>query len=160
MSDRICIMRDGQIEQVGSPRELYDRPANRYVAGFVGSTNFFDAEVTALEGAIAHLKLASGQVVEAMAEETTVSGEQMTLSVRPEQIHLSRSKKPGPILSVTVLNRIFLGEHTEYLVQHETLGEILVLSPRQSELSEGSFNVDEKLYASWDAVGALILPKD
>ena len=41
MSDRVCVMREGRIVQAGSPRELYDRPVNRYVADFVGKTNFF-----------------------------------------------------------------------------------------------------------------------
>ena len=50
MSDRICIMRSGRIVQVGSPQELYDRPRNRYVADFVGKSNFFEGRVTAICG--------------------------------------------------------------------------------------------------------------
>ncbi|MGO1118885.1 ABC transporter ATP-binding protein [Rhodovibrionaceae bacterium A322] len=160
MSDRICIMRDGQIEQVGSPQELYDRPASRYVAGFVGTTNFFDGEITELQGETAQVQLATGQAVTGQCQPGQRIGDAVSLSVRPEQIHLSRSAKQGEDLPVTVLNRIFLGEHTEYLVRHEALGEFLVLSPRQAELNEGSFNVDERLFASWSASGVLILSRD
>ena len=56
-----------------------------------------------------------------------------------------------------IRNRIFLGEHTEYLVKHESLGEFLVLTPRQSELNEGPFNTGDTLLASWDASAAVIL---
>jgi spermidine/putrescine transport system ATP-binding protein len=157
MSDRICIMRGGRIEQVGSPQELYDRPANRYVAGFVGTTNFFDGVVQSTNGQQTELLLANGSRAKGVALRTIASGEAASLSVRPEQIHLNREDTGSNSLSVTVQNRIFLGEHTEYLVRHVTLGEFLVLVPRQSELNDGPFNVDERLHASWDAGSALVL---
>lgn len=160
MSDRICIMRDGRIVQTGSPQQLYDRPANRYVAGFVGTTNFFDGTISNAAAESAEVRLATGQIVTGQNYSGLQLGEDVSLSIRPEQIHLSKSDKSGNDLEVTVLNRIFLGEHTEYLVRHDTLGEFLVLSPRQTELNEGSFNVDERPFASWDAGGALILSRD
>ncbi|WP_298850294.1 ABC transporter ATP-binding protein [uncultured Ruegeria sp.] len=160
MSDRICIMRDGRIEQVGSPQDLYDRPANRYVAGFVGTTNIFEGTVTAVSNQQADVQLMTGQTVAGQNPFDLNVGQAIGLSVRPEQIHLSRSFRAETDLAVKVLNRIFLGEHTEYLVRHDTLGEFLVLSPRQSELNEGSFKVDEQLCASWNASGALILSGD
>lgn len=159
MSDRVCIMREGRIEQIGTPQELYDRPRNRYVAGFVGSTNFFDGEVTAVEGGTASVTLASGQTVAGQAVETIRHGQHVAVSVRPEQIRLSRKAGQGS-LTVTVLNRIFLGEHTEYLVRHESLGDFLVLAPRQAELNEGPFNTGDVLQASWDPGAALILHRD
>ena len=160
MSDRICIMRDGRIVQVGSPQELYDRPANRYVAGFVGTTNLFDATVVGVDAPVLSTRLDDGTIVEAGWVAGMTSGNAVCLCIRPEQIHLSRSSTQSGVLPVTVLNRIFLGEQTEYLVRHETLGEFLVLAPRMAELSEGSFNVGERLFASWGAAGALILPDD
>ncbi|MGC9368257.1 MAG: ABC transporter ATP-binding protein [Paracoccaceae bacterium] len=158
MSDRVCIMREGKIEQIGSPQELYDRPRNRYVAGFVGSTNFFDGEVAAVDGASATVTLVNGQDMVGQAVEAVRPGQQVAVSVRPEQIRLSRAAGPGS-LAVTVLNRIFLGEHTEYLVRHESLGDFLVLAPRQAELNEGPFNTGDVLQASWDPGAALILDR-
>lgn len=160
MSDRICIMRDGKIVQVGSPQELYDRPANRYVAGFVGTTNLFDGTVVSANCPVLSIRLDDGTIVEAGWAVDRAEGNAVCLCIRPEQIHLSRSSTTSGVLPVTVLNRIFLGDQTEYLVRHESLGEFLVLSPRMAELSEGSFNVGEKLFASWGAAGALILPDD
>ncbi len=157
MSDRICIMKDGRIVQIGSPRELYDRPKNRYVAGFVGTSNFFDGKVSGTGKDFVSVSLAGGVYLEGVAVGEFASGQDVCVSVRPEQIRLSRTSDKKDSLPVTVSNRIFLGEHTEYLVKHESLGEFLVLTPRQTELDEGPFNTGDTLLASWDAGAALIL---
>ena len=133
MSDRVCVMREGRIVQTGSPRDLYDRPVNRYVADFVGKSNFF-----------------------AGPSKDTV------LSVRPELIEIAASGARLPEglaarLSVRVLNRIFLGEHTEYRVAHETLGEFMVLSPRKSERGGGVFEIGDTAAAGWRPEAALVL---
>jgi spermidine/putrescine transport system ATP-binding protein len=136
MSDRVCVMREGRIVQTGSPRELYDRPVNRYVADFVGKTNFFDAPQ-------------AGQV----------------LSIRPELIEIAPHEGELPQglssrLSVKVLNRIFLGEHTEYVVAHERLGEFMVMSPRKSERDQGVYDIGDTIAAGWRAEAERILPND
>lgn len=157
MSDRVCIMRDGRIVQIGSPRELYDRPQSRYVAGFVGTSNFFDGLVTSSQDGTVSVRLENGVVVDGQAIQDAAVGQQVCISVRPEQIQLHST---GDGEDVVVLNRIFLGEHTEYLVKHQTLGEFLVLSPRQSELDDGPFNTGDRLMASWDASAALVLDRN
>jgi spermidine/putrescine transport system ATP-binding protein len=157
MSDRICVMRDGEIVQVGSPRELYDRPKNRYVAGFVGTSNFFDGVVIDATRDGATVRLKNGVAVEGSAVSPVSVGDDVCISVRPEQISLHRA---GEGVEVTVLNRIFLGEHTEYFVKHETLGEFLVLSPRQLELNGGSFNTGDVLFATWESTAALVLNRN
>lgn len=157
MSDRICVMRDGEIVQIGSPQELYDRPQSRYVAGFVGTSNFFDGKVTKSQGTDAFVRLANGLEVQGQAMTETSDGQDVCVSVRPEQIKLRRE---GLGEAVHVLNRIFLGEHTEYLVKHASFGEFLVLSPRQSELDDDPFNTGDSLMASWDASAALVLDRN
>ena len=156
MSDRICIMRDGKIVQVGSPRELYDHPQSRYVAGFVGTSNFFDGTITQSSGSTASVRLVDGETYEAAQAVAFPVGYDVCISVRPEQVALNRQ---GYGLPVTVLNRIFLGEHTEYLVHHEVLGDFLCLSPRQSELTDGPYETGDELLASWDASAALVLER-
>ena len=134
MSDRVCVMRDGRIVQTGSPRELYDQPVNRYVADFVGKTNFFDGP-------------SSTEV----------------LSVRPEQIEIAASVNALPDglsarLPVKVLNRIFLGEHTEYVVASEALGAFMVMAPRKSERDAGVYDIGDMIAAGWRAEAERILP--
>ncbi|SLN67501.1 Spermidine/putrescine import ATP-binding protein PotA [Roseovarius litorisediminis] len=157
MSDRICIMRAGRIVQIGAPQDLYDRPNSRYVAGFVGSSNFFDGEIIGQNGALVSVRLADGRVVEGTPTGTLSRDQNVCISVRPEQMKLTR-KADG--VAVEVRNRIFLGEHTEYLVASETLGEFLVLSPRQSELNDGPFEAGDKLFVNWEANSALVLDRN
>jgi spermidine/putrescine transport system ATP-binding protein len=156
LSDRICVMRDGRIVQVGSPQELYDRPNSRYVADFVGTSNFFDGRVESLGGTSATIRTASGQRFEGRAGTGIAAGAEGCLCIRPEQIRMAREPASGS-LEVTVQNRIFLGEHTEYLVRHETLGGISVLAPRQAETGAAGFNTGGRAYIDWSPQSALIL---
>jgi spermidine/putrescine transport system ATP-binding protein len=154
MSDRICIMREGHIVQVGSPQELYDRPKSRYVADFVGTSNFFSGKITNLTENLVSVLLENGMSMQGILGGELTVGQDVCISIRPEQMRLHRQ---GDGLTVKVLNRIFLGEHTEYLVTHGTLGDFLVLSPRQSELNDVPFNRGDEGLVSWDSSIALIL---
>lgn len=157
MSDRICIMRDGRIVQIGSPQELYDRPNSRYVADFVGTSNFFNGRLQEVPDGLSGALLDNGMQVQGMPGDGLVDGQEVCVSVRPEQMKLHRQ---GDGIRVEVHNRIFLGEHTEYLVKHETLGDFLVLAPRQADLTEGAFAVGDKAMVSWEASVALILNRN
>jgi spermidine/putrescine transport system ATP-binding protein len=160
MSDRICIMRGGRIVQVGSPRQLYDRPASRYVADFVGKSNFFPGRITAVAGGRTELAAAGGHLIAGSAPVEIAAGRTATASLRPEQIALRRKGAGRSGLPVTVINRIFLGEHTEYLVRNADLGEFLVLLSRQAEAVEGEFDPGDEALATWADGAALILGDD
>lgn len=159
LSNRICVMRAGRIVQTGSPRDLYDSPNSRYVADFVGTSNIFEGRVTTVSGGQASAVLGNGMQVAGRAAGGIVAGAAACVSIRPEQIRLARSAGTDA-LEVTVQNRIFLGEHTEYLVRHGVLGDFLVLAPRQSEGSGGPFDHGERAWAQWDGGSAVILDKD
>lgn len=160
MSDRIAIMKAGKIVQIGSPQDLYDRPCSRYVADFVGTSNFFDAQLLSQEGDDFAARLDDGTLVIGRPTTPLSSDQPVYLSVRPEQIALSRTQSGSDVtVSATVKSRIFLGEHTEYLVNNDRLGDFLVLAPRQAELNEGPFDSGDQLFASWKADAALILQK-
>jgi spermidine/putrescine transport system ATP-binding protein len=167
MSDRVCIMREGRIIQVGSPRELYDEPCNHYVADFVGKSNFFTGKVKAKSRAAIDIVLADGRNVYARPPRTArapAMGEDIVLSVRPELMAIARNEASLPHeaqvrLEGRVLNRIFLGEHTEYRIAHEKLGEIMLLSPRQAEREGGIFEIGDTVAAGWRQDAALALAK-
>jgi spermidine/putrescine transport system ATP-binding protein len=166
MSDRVSIMRDGKIVQTGSPSDLYDEPANRYVADFVGRSNFFEGVVRELSANAVEIDLDARVTMRARISQSALpvaSGQRISLSVRPEQMTLSRvaAALPGELAfraEAEILNRIFLGEHTEYLVREERLGSFLVLSPRQAELGERAFEVGEKVNVGWRQEAAIALP--
>jgi spermidine/putrescine transport system ATP-binding protein len=166
MSDRVCIMRDGRIVQVGTPRELYDEPASGYVADFVGRSNFFGGTVRRLADGIAEVELDSAIATTARVSrcaDPIAAGEKVRLSVRPEQMALARSEGALPPdiafrAEAEIVNRIFLGEHTEYLVKEQRLGAFMVLSPRQTELAERPFEIGESVHVGWRRQAAIALP--
>ncbi len=108
MSDRIGVMSAGHLQQVGSPKDIYTRPVNRFVASFIGETNFLPA-VREAEG----LRLATGHLVEvprATGDATTV-GRNLTLTVRPEQVRLVGADDAGAI-PATVDALVYFGTDT------------------------------------------------
>ncbi len=159
LSDRICVIRAGQIVQVGSPQELYDMPQTRYVADFVGTSNFFEGRVNAVSESHATITLSDGQTYNAKSSGAVAPGEQGCMSVRPEQIRMSRTSSTAA-LEATVQNRIFLGEHTEYLVRHASLGSIVVMAPRQSDAALQAPSKGETVWIEWDPDAGLILKND
>ena len=159
LSDRICVMRAGAIVQAGSPQDLYDRPTTRYVADFVGTSNFFDGQVQTDASGQSSITLGNGLTYSSSIGSDIPSGQAGCLSVRPEQIRLSRTEVPGG-LSATVLNRIFLGEHTEYVVSHEHLGSITALAPRQADAGLSTLGKGDTVWAHWTPDAALILRPD
>lgn len=159
MSDRICIMRAGRIVQSGSPNTLYDQPINRYVADFVGKSNFLDGTLVAVSGPDGQVETASGKRFAGRVADGAMVGVKASLSIRPEQIGLTHKARDGAE-AVSVINRIFLGEHTEYLVRHASYGDLLILVARQAEASEGSFAPGDTGYVFWAPQTALILPED
>ena len=158
MSDRICIMRAGRIVQSGSPHALYDQPVNRYVADFVGKSNFIDGRLTALSPTDGQIETASGHRFAGRIAGPLAQGAKVSLSIRPEQIDLAHTARAGAE-PVTVINRIFLGEHTEYLVRHAALGDLLVLVARQAAASAGSFAPGDAGFIAWAPETGLILPE-
>jgi len=111
MSDRVAVMSRGKILQVGSPRQIYDHPAERFIADFIGDTNFLAAEVVSAEGRRAVLRLSSGREVAAdLPEGMTVNGK-VTAAIRPEHASLSAE---GGDLQGTVENIVYFGTDTHY----------------------------------------------
>jgi len=162
MSDTICIMSEGRIIQSGSPRELYDAPVNRYVADFVGKTNFFDGEVCGLSDGGAAVKTEGGVVLEGLSAKQTIlaKGEKASLAVRPEMISMSAvgiASTNDFAIRGRVLNRIFLGEHSEYLVATEGFGEVMVLTPKSVESQSSSFSPGDEVIIGWKREAALVL---
>ena len=90
------------------------------------------------------------------------TGQKIVVSIRPEQLVAVRDEKNQPAnvairIAAEVRNRIFLGEHTEYLLHHATLGEFLLLAPRQTEMSEKPLERGEIVHVSCGGEAALVL---
>jgi len=119
ISDRIVVMHQGRVAQVGAPLELYQSPANRFVAEFIGEANFLPADITSVEGGQVTLRIGA-QVLKVRSQVNRPGP--VTVSARPEAIRLSTQGEglPGAIRKVS-----YLGSSADYTVETE-LGPILV----------------------------------
>jgi spermidine/putrescine transport system ATP-binding protein len=124
MSDRIAVMRAGRIEQLGTPEELYERPATEFVAGFLGVSNLLDGEVAGRDDRYADVRLADGTMLRAPA--SALNGEtQVRLGIRPEKLRviaIGDESAPGydgesNAIEGTVLDASYIGVSTQYLVE-------------------------------------------
>jgi spermidine/putrescine transport system ATP-binding protein len=165
MSDTICIMREGRIIQTGGPQALYDEPINHYVADFIGKSNFFTGEVVELAGCGAAIEVEAGRVLRGRSPkngEPLTRGERGAIAVRPELVQvLAAAATAGADLDVAIegriKNRIFLGEHTEYVVGTRGFGDVLALVPKHVEARRGGFDPGDEVAIGWEDVAALSL---
>jgi iron(III) transport system ATP-binding protein len=123
LSDRIIVMKEGVIRQVGSPPEIYTEPVSRFVAGFVGKTAFFPATVLGRDGTSWTCEVAGKQVAAAKAAPGVSIGSKAVLMARPESLRLGA---PGEgAMDGTVSTNVYLGHSVESYVTTEH-GEVLV----------------------------------
>lgn len=107
MSDRIAIMNDGVIEQLATPREIYERPSTKFVAGFIGESNIFDGEVTDSQSGILTVSTPAGKL-KVLGSGFKV-GERIHVSIRPEYVEVCSDPVEGFDLKGTVKDFIYMG---------------------------------------------------
>ena len=125
MSDRLAVMDRGRILQIGSPHDIYDRPENRFVANFIGETNFLKAEMVEAVDGMAKVKLESGAVVSAHVPGDLGLRGKVTIVVRPEHGSLVAPGTPAS-LSGVLEHIVFFGTDTHYHVGLDQGGEFIV----------------------------------
>jgi putative spermidine/putrescine transport system ATP-binding protein len=114
MSDRIAVFSGGVIQQLGTPRDLYDAPANAFVARFIGENNRLPGEVEAIEDDIALVRLACGPRVEARIGDCGGPGSECVVSIRPEHIAVAAAtaaEMGEGALAARLIEAIYLGDH-------------------------------------------------
>jgi spermidine/putrescine transport system ATP-binding protein len=147
MSDRIAVMHAGKVEQMGTPEELYERPATRFVADFIGSTNLLRGRVDA-DGRV---RLDSGDVAE-VAHDGLADGAEIEISVRPEAISIVPASAEGAI-TATVEQVAYLGSTISYRLRTAGGLGLTVESPKAGiRLPVGS-----EVAVTWSPAEALVL---
>ncbi|SFG28119.1 spermidine/putrescine transport system ATP-binding protein [Palleronia marisminoris] len=116
MSDRICVLGGGRIQQLGTPRDIYENPTNRFVANFIGETNFFDVDLLSIDGNMARVRTPLGLDLTVPQRNVRSSQQKVTLSLRPETIGLG-DQASGEIMTGTVVATNYLGGHTQYIIR-------------------------------------------
>jgi iron(III) transport system ATP-binding protein len=127
LSHSVAVMDRGRIQQTGAPREIYERPANQFVADFIGTTNFLRATVDGPDAAAGFYRVASEVgTLKVRAVDALEAGTKVVISVRPEDIRLSETPPSGDnVLEGTVHTKVFLGESVDFEVK---INQRLVLS--------------------------------
>ncbi|MEX3317039.1 ABC transporter ATP-binding protein [Sulfitobacter sp. PS-8MA] len=152
MSDRIAVMSNGAVRQVGRPREIYDRPADRFVADFIGDTNFLPAEILSRAGETAQLRLPSGKTVEAHATEAATG--RVTLALRPE--HAELTAEADGLLAGSLREVVYFGTDTHFHVGLDD-GSDFVLRQQNSPTVAHSFVTGDRVGVSFPAGAAQVL---
>jgi spermidine/putrescine transport system ATP-binding protein len=131
MSDRLAVMEAGRILQVGTPRQIYNHPIERFVADFIGSTNFLSTEVVSAVGRQARLKLSSGKEISVELPDGMVPNGSLTAVVRPEYSVLhAKSDEDGDLQGV-LENIVYFGTDTHYHIRLSD--ETLFVTRRQNQ---------------------------
>ncbi len=133
MSDRVAIMNSGRIEQLGSAEALYEAPANKFVADFIGESNFFEGVVLRADEKLCQVRTVGGLIVRATSKIGLEKGEKVSLTIRPERIQLNpRNGSDENRFSGEIKDIVYLGEVIKYLVVLEG-GEVISVKAQNLE---------------------------
>ncbi len=164
LSDRIAVMHQGRIEQLGQPAEIYESPRNSFVAAFIGDTNFFEGQVAEIvERDWSRLRIEGFPDVLCFNDKQIAKGSLVFLSVRPEKFHISReepqenghrNKVRGHVEDV-----IYLGSHTKYWVRVQNHRVAVFGQHSRYLLDEKPIRWHEDVWISWHADDAFMLER-
>jgi spermidine/putrescine transport system ATP-binding protein len=119
MSNRIAVMRDGRIEQIGAPEDVYELPATEFVAGFLGASNLLDGTAGAPDGRFRTVALSTGEKIRVPTDRLDGHRDRVRVGVRPEKIHLraEASSEGDNAIEATVVVSTFVGVSNVYSVE-------------------------------------------
>ena len=158
MSDRIAVMNEGLVAQVGRPEDLYDRPGSRFVAAFLGESNFLPAIVRGIEG-----RCRGGRVRRRdhprLVSRPPATGEKVMLTTRPERIRFAdgalASTAPQNRLSVTVTEAVFAGERCRYMLQASDGTAMVLKEPSSAAIRRRA--VGERAEIAWSIADTILV---
>jgi len=158
MSDRIAILRDGRIEQLGGPEDLYERPVSRFVASFLGESNFLSGTVAEVASNGFVYRTEAGVFGQALGDAPApAAGEPVLIAMRPEKLKAAKARPEGVDNSVQgqLLRWNYLGSSLRLEVAVEGLGRLIVVIPAwQSDLDLGE---GAPLWLSWSAEASVVV---
>jgi spermidine/putrescine transport system ATP-binding protein len=159
LSDRIAVMHEGQVEQMGTPSQIYERPQTPFVASFIGDTNLFRGKIEGAHPTMLWVRTEAG--LKMTVEPANTTGERLTsgrvvISVRPEKISVSLAvpnDSTANCFEGRLKNVMYLGTHVHYLVQLQSGDLVTVRQPNALNLPTPQM----PLYLSWAAQDGLAL---
>ena len=162
LADRIAVMDRGRVQQVGPPAEVYEHPANRFVANFIGSVSQFDAVIEGVEGAMARLTVpafeSSVQVAAVGLSGAVVPGQPLTLALRPEKLVLHQTRPGGAnVIEGAVKDLAYFGKDSLYRIALPSGALISVHAVNAGRESRGRPDWYDKVWVSFDPAAAILL---
>jgi ABC-type Fe3+/spermidine/putrescine transport system ATPase subunit len=158
MADRCAIMREGRIEQIGTPHELYELPANRFVADFMGCANLLESTVLSIEQDIVRLSNAAGTWFARNANRTFSKGEKVIMALRAEKVRLDTvAGEKANSISARIKETIYCGTFTEYRLELE---QGVIIKALQSAALPGNMPPQAQVQVYVDPVDVLVLPAE
>lgn len=155
-SDRVAVVNEGELVQVGTPADLYETPANRFVAEFIGDTNFLTGDLIDRDEDHVTIETSNGLEIVIKIDSQASVDEFVELSLRPEAIAIgSAVTAPQNTYQGTVLERVYRGDRTRYVVDVDG-HELLVQRSRRE--SDESINIDDTVTVGWPADAGYVLP--
>jgi spermidine/putrescine transport system ATP-binding protein len=158
MSDRIMVMSQGQALQLGTPAEVYERPNSRFVADFIGETNFLEGVLKTPGGApVVEVECAGGLGVHAVGGDGLAAGAAVTVAVRPERISLNRGFENVNCFAGAVIDLVYIGTDTYYTVRLEG-GQTLRVREQNADPTERTLaSLGDTVQVTLKAESAVVL---
>ena len=158
MSDRIAVMSAGQVQQIGTAREIYEDPANAFVADFIGETNFIEVEIGESSEPAARetveCRMFDGSVIRCRVNTSQPGMRSGRLSIRPERLSLQSAGGNGP--GGTVVQMVYIGTDTQYIVRLSN-GRSLTVRTQNTSQSTAHFAVGDQVTVDIDQTAARLL---
>jgi putrescine transport system ATP-binding protein len=162
LADRMAVMERGRIAQIGTPGEIYERPASRYVAGFIGEVNLIDGVVLGVEQDRVRVAHASATFHAAMPRHAPAAGTPITLAVRPEKARLG-AQAPEPSGENAMLGAIeaigYLGDRSIYDVRVTADLVLKAAVPNLRRAAERPFALGDSVWLTWRAADSILLER-
>ncbi|WNK01187.1 ABC transporter ATP-binding protein [Thalassospiraceae bacterium LMO-JJ14] len=156
LSDRIAVMNKGRIEQLGTPHEIYEKPANRFVADFIGISNLFSGRVEGRDKQIAAVRDEAGRLFRVVGDDIPDAGTDAVVLVRPERLQLlGEGEEAENSISGEVAEIVYLGQSEKLRI--ETGAGEDVLMHRQTRLGEVRLDVGSRINVGWSAADAHLI---
>lgn len=150
LSDRVAVMNEGAIEQIATPRELYERPATAFVAGFIGVSNLIHFRADERENGLARMRFGEGQQVALRRPPSAGTASEILVTVRPEKIKLEPLPEPASRVEATVADVLYLGSMTQLVVELPN-GDRLTVHRMNDAVDDRQFAPGERVTLYWAA---------
>jgi spermidine/putrescine transport system ATP-binding protein len=151
MSDRIAIMYGGDLEQIGTPKEIYEKPKSKFVADFIGESNIFYGVANKLENDLSRVKLENGDAI--VLDSQVMDNEIIYVLVRPENIRLSKEAIEGFTLVGKVKEHVYIGNVNKTIIMLPTGMEIKMNTTPKVEL----LPIGSEVYVYWEKEDAVVI---